>query len=84
MTRGLGTSLGLSLTGLVFAVVAGSHAEPSLVAGGFTAACLFLAAVAVAAALLAALRGDDSDASGLLPVRVFDGEPTWLAGSEGA
>ena len=58
MTRGLGTSLGLSLTGLVFAVIAGAHAQPSLVAGGFTAACLFLAAVAVAAALLAALRGD--------------------------
>ena len=57
MTRGLGTSLGLSLTGLVFAFVAGAHAEPRLVADGFTAACLFLAAVALAAALLAALPG---------------------------
>ena len=73
MTRGLGTSLGLSLTGIVFAVIAGSHAEARHVAGGFTAACLFLAAVAAAAALLAALRGDDSDASGPLPVRVLTG-----------
>ncbi|HEY5294607.1 MAG TPA: MFS transporter, partial [Gaiellaceae bacterium] len=58
MTRGLGTSLGLSLTGLVFAAVAGSHAKAGLVADGFTAACLFLAVVAAAAALLAGLRGD--------------------------
>lgn len=58
MTRGVGTSLGLSVTGLVFAVVAGSQARRGLVAGGFRTACLFLAAVAVAAALLAALRRD--------------------------
>jgi EmrB/QacA subfamily drug resistance transporter len=58
MTRGLGTSLGLSLTGLVFAAVAGAHAEPSHLADGFTAACLFLAAVAVGAAVLATLRDD--------------------------
>lgn len=58
MTRGLGTSLGLALTGLVFALVAGSHAKPNFVGHGFATACLFLAAVAVAAALLAALRGD--------------------------
>ena len=58
MTRGLGTSLGLSLTGLVFALVAGPHVRPHLVSGGFTAACLFLAAAAVVAAILSARRGD--------------------------
>ena len=52
MTRGLGTSLGLSLTGLVFAIYTGTHADPTLVAEGFTAACWLLAAAA-----LAALRG---------------------------
>jgi EmrB/QacA subfamily drug resistance transporter len=57
MTRGLGTSLGLSLTGLVFAAVAGTQARPDLVASGFTAAALFLAGAAFVAALLASLRG---------------------------
>jgi EmrB/QacA subfamily drug resistance transporter len=66
MTRGLGTSLGLSLTGLVFAIVAGPHAQPSLVATGFTASSFFLAATAVAAAVLAGLRGQSPLSS--LPV----------------
>jgi EmrB/QacA subfamily drug resistance transporter len=57
MTRGLGTSLGLSLTGLVFGIVAGAHPQPELVAEGFRAAALFLAATALAAGGLAALRG---------------------------
>jgi MFS family permease len=57
MTRGLGTSLGLSLTGLVFAIVAGAHTDPGLVSEGFRAAALFLAGTAVAAGALAALRG---------------------------
>lgn len=57
MTRGLGTSFGLSLTGLVFGIYAGAHASPDLVAEGFTAAALFLAATAVGAAALGALRG---------------------------
>jgi EmrB/QacA subfamily drug resistance transporter len=56
-TRGLGTSLGLSLTGLVFAAVAGANARPELVAAAVTASSFFLAATAVAAAVLAALRG---------------------------
>ena len=57
MTRGLGTSLGLSLTGLVFAAIAGARAQPNLLANAFTVACLFLAGVAAAGALLASLRG---------------------------
>lgn len=63
MTRGLGTSLGLSLTGAVFALVAGSRADPALVAEGFSASTLFLAAMAIVAAILAALRGKTRIAS---------------------
>lgn len=37
MTRGLGTSLGLSLTGLVFALVVALQVKPNLVAHGFPA-----------------------------------------------
>lgn len=53
MTRGFGTALGLALTGLVFTLAAGPHA----IDRGFTAAAIFLAAVALAAAGLSALRG---------------------------
>ena len=63
MTRGLGTSLGLSLTGLVFAAVAGNRAAPHLVGRGFTASCLFLAAIAALAALVAAARTDPAAAA---------------------
>ena len=63
MTRGLGTSLGVALTGLVFTVAGGgatkaSHLgdSPSL-ARGFAAAMLFLALCALLAAGLSALRG---------------------------
>ncbi|HZV48776.1 MAG TPA: MFS transporter [Candidatus Dormibacteraeota bacterium] len=50
MTRGLGTSLGVALTGVVYAAVAG----PSR---GFQVSALFLALTAGLAALLSALRG---------------------------
>lgn len=56
MTRSLGTSLGLSLTGLVLAATAGNRASPHLVSRGFTSVCVFLAATSVVAALLANLR----------------------------
>jgi EmrB/QacA subfamily drug resistance transporter len=64
LTRGLGTSLGLALTALVLGLVAGAHAKPELVARGFTTSMIFLAAVAVAAALLAAVRDASSTARG--------------------
>ena len=64
MTRGLGTSLGLSVTGLVFSFIAGARADPGLVAQGFGASALFLAGISVVAALLAALRGRSPIASG--------------------
>ncbi len=62
MTRGMGTSLGVALTGLVFGLAAGttaSHAQsPALVTKGLVAALLFLAAISLLAAALAALRGN--------------------------
>ncbi|MGC2191870.1 MAG: MFS transporter [Candidatus Dormiibacterota bacterium] len=61
MTRGMGTAMGVALTGLVFGLAAGistSHAHsPALAGKGLVAAAYFLAAMTVAAALLAALRG---------------------------
>ncbi|HZD67072.1 MAG TPA: MFS transporter, partial [Acidimicrobiales bacterium] len=58
MTRSMGTSLGLALTGLVFELFAGLHpTQAGPVSMGFNAAALFLAAVSVLAAALAALRG---------------------------
>ncbi len=59
MTRGLGTAMGLSLTGLVFALVAGTTTatSPAAVTGGYQAALLFLAVMALGAMVLAALRG---------------------------
>jgi MFS family permease len=63
MTRGLGTSLGVALTGLIFTLVSGSAAkvhhltESSALAHGFTAAVLFLALCALLAAAVSLLRG---------------------------
>jgi len=61
MTRGLGTAIGVALTGLVFGVAAGvSSAQahsPALATKGLVAAAFFLAALAVAAAALSTLRG---------------------------
>ena len=56
MTRGLGTALGLALTGLVFGAAAG-QTSLSPDTNGFKVAVLFLAGVAALAALLAATRG---------------------------
>lgn len=58
MTRGMGTAMGLAVTSLVFGLVAGATASSaSATTRGFQVSALFLAAVAVAAALLAAMRG---------------------------
>ncbi len=58
MTRGMGTAMGLAFTSLVFGLVAGSeHASETLVTRGFEGSAAFLGVVAVAAMLLAALRG---------------------------
>jgi len=58
MTRGLGTSLGLALAGLVYTMGAGAgEATPAGAAAGYRDAALFLAGVAVAAGIIAAFRG---------------------------
>ncbi len=58
MTRGLGTSLGLALAGLAYTIGAGVQAGTAHQASvGFLDATVFLAGVAVLAALIAAIRG---------------------------
>lgn len=58
MTRGMGTAMGLAVTSLVFGLVAGARtASASATTRGFEVSALFLAGAAVAAALLAAMRG---------------------------
>ncbi len=59
MARGLGTALGLALTGLVFTAFAGAHprhAGPVL--DGFRWAALLLAAASAAVVVLTLLRED--------------------------
>lgn len=58
MSRGTGTVMGLAFTSLVFGLVAGSeHASASLVTRGFDASAAFVGIVALAAMVLAGLRG---------------------------
>jgi EmrB/QacA subfamily drug resistance transporter len=57
MTRGLGTSLGLALAGLMYTIGAGAGvATPARAAAGYNDAALFLAATAAGAGIIAALR----------------------------
>lgn len=60
-TRGLGTAMGVALTGLVFGLVAGTTASQirsaTLITNGFTASAALLLAVALLAALVAGLGG---------------------------
>lgn len=60
MTRGLGTSFGLAVTGLIFAAIAGSHVTPDRLGPAYTAAAVVLAGVSIAAASFAALRGSST------------------------
>lgn len=58
MTRGLGTSLGLAVASVAYTIGAGTvHTSPAGAATGFDDAALVLAALAVLAAAVAALRG---------------------------
>ena len=58
MTRGLGTSLGLALAGLVYTMGAGAgEGTPAGAAAGYRDTALFLAGVAVAAGVIAVFRG---------------------------
>ncbi len=59
MTRGLGTAMGLALTGLIFGLAASSQsASHALVAEGLTYSLIFLIIVSFLAMAAAALRGD--------------------------
>ena len=53
MTRGMGTSLGLAVTGLIFDATGGSSASSGSVDHAFSVSCLALAAVAAVAGLVA-------------------------------
>ena len=53
MTRGMGTSLGLAVTGLIFDATGGSSASSGSVAHAFSATCLVLAGLAFVAGLIA-------------------------------
>jgi len=56
MTRGMGTALGLALTGLVFDVAGGRSSGPVPVGHAFSITAWFLAAMAAAAGVIAGLR----------------------------
>jgi len=62
MTRGLGTSMGVALTALVFGLAAGTSAARAMAPGaatrGLAAAAVFLSISAFLAAALAGLRGN--------------------------
>jgi EmrB/QacA subfamily drug resistance transporter len=62
MTRGLGTALGLGLTGMVFGAFASRGASVSPSTGGFRAATLFLAGIAALATVIAAHPGSRTPA----------------------
>ena len=55
MTRGMGTALGLALTGLVFDLAGGTSFSPDTVDHAFSLAALFLVGAATVAALLSAI-----------------------------
>jgi MFS family permease len=56
MTRGMGTALGLALTGLVFDIAGGRSSGPVPVGHAFSVTAWFLAAMAAAAGVIAGLR----------------------------
>lgn len=56
VTRATGTSLGLALTGLVYVLGSGNHAVGAAVTPGYHDALFFLAATAVAAAVISLAR----------------------------
>ncbi len=56
MTRGLGTALGLALTGLVFDIAGGRSVASSSVEHAFSVTSLFLASAALVAGVIAGLR----------------------------
>jgi EmrB/QacA subfamily drug resistance transporter len=62
MSRGMGTALGLSLTGLLFTVNGGASGSPARADHAFTVTALVLAAIGAAAAGIAAAMGSRTPA----------------------
>ena len=56
MTRGMGTSLGLAITGLVFGHGGGDSAAPEAVGHAFAVTSVVLAGIALAAGIVAGVR----------------------------
>jgi EmrB/QacA subfamily drug resistance transporter len=63
-SRGLGTSLGLALTGLIFAVSGGSAGDPARTGHAFTVTALALAAISGGAAIVSFCGPRDHPADG--------------------
>jgi hypothetical protein len=66
MTRGLGTALGLALTGTVFTAAGGEMEGMAGALHAFTVAAYVLAGVAAAAGVVSALRSNGTLASATL------------------
>jgi len=58
MSRGMGTALGLALTGLVFTITGGDTGGRGTADHAFAVTAFVLAGIAVAAGLVAALRSE--------------------------
>jgi MFS family permease len=59
MTRGMGTALGLALTGVLFDLTGGTSSDPHSVARAFSLTAIFLSAVAVVAVVLSGIGSRD-------------------------
>ena len=68
MTRGMGTSLGLAVTGLVFDAAGGSSASTASVAHAFSTSCVVLAVIAAIAGLIA---GSSEGSRSVVPVELL-------------
>ena len=66
MTRGMGTALGLALTGSVFTVAGGDNGSMAGAAHAFSVTAWVLAAIAAAAGVVSALRSNGTLASATL------------------
>ena len=59
MTRGMGTALGLALTGVVFDLTGGTSSDPHSIAHAFSLTAVFLGAIAVVAVVLSGIGSRD-------------------------